>query len=55
MGRMRQDENIERHRDEIENAALEELRALDGSTRSAVQMLIGAGDIELDELGGFSE
>lgn len=46
-------ENFERHRDEIQRAALEELRALDGSTKSAVQMLTGASDDELDDLGDF--
>lgn len=47
-------EYIERHRKEIQKAALEALRTLDGSTQSAVQLLTGAGDDELDELGGFS-
>lgn len=47
-------EYIERHRDEIQKAALEALRTLDGSTKSAVQLLTGASDDELDELGGFS-
>lgn len=47
-------EYIERHREEIQNAALEALRALDGSTKSAVQLLTGASDEELSELGGFS-
>lgn len=47
-------EYIERHRDEIQAAALEALRTLDGSTKSAVQLLTGASDDEPDELGGFS-
>lgn len=46
-------EYIERHREEIQNAALEALRTLDGSTKSAVQLLTGTSDDELDELGGF--
>lgn len=47
-------EYIDRHREEIQKAALEALRTLDGSTKSAVQLLTGALDDELDELGGFS-
>ncbi len=47
-------EYIERHREEIQKAALDALRTLDGSTKSAVQLLTGASDAELDELGGFS-
>jgi len=47
-------EYIERHREEIQKAALEALRTLDGSTKSAVQLLTGASDDELDELGGIS-
>lgn len=47
-------EYIERHREEIQKAVLEALRTLDGSTKSAVQLLTGASDDELDELGGFS-
>lgn len=46
-------EYIERHRDEIQKAALEALRTLDGSTKSAVQLLTGASDDELEEFGGF--
>ncbi|GAA4491655.1 hypothetical protein [Microbacterium panaciterrae] len=46
-------EYIERHREEIQEAALEALRTLDGSTKSAVQLLTGASASELDELGGF--
>lgn len=46
-------EYIERHREEIQKAALEALRTLDGSTKRAVQLLTGASDDELDELGGF--
>lgn len=47
-------EYIERHREEIQKAALEALRTLDGSTKSAVQLLTGASADELDELGGVS-
>ncbi|MCA1307859.1 hypothetical protein LC082_13230 [Microbacterium esteraromaticum] len=47
-------EYIERHREEIQKAVLEALRTLDGSTKSAVQLLTGASDDELDELGGLS-
>lgn len=47
-------EYIERHRDEIQKAAIEALRTLDGTTESAVQLLTGASKEELDELGGFS-
>ncbi|SJM63946.1 hypothetical protein [Gulosibacter sp. 10] len=46
-------EYVERHRDEIQEAALEALRTLDGTTKSAVQLLTGATDAELDELGGL--
>lgn len=47
-------EYVERHRDQIQTAALDALRTLDGSTKSAVQLLTDASDAELDELGGFS-
>lgn len=47
-------EYIERHREEIQKAAIDALRALDGTSQSAVQLLTGASDEELDELGGFS-
>lgn len=47
-------EYIERHREEIQQAALDALRSLDGSTKSAVQLLTGSSDAELEELGGFS-
>lgn len=47
-------EYVERHREEIQKAALEALRRLDGSTKSAVQLLTGASDEEIDELGGLS-
>lgn len=47
-------EYIERHREEIQKAALDALRTLDGSMKSSVQLLTGASDGELDELGGFS-
>lgn len=46
-------EYIERHREEIQAAAIEALRTLDGSTKSAVKLLSGASDAELEELGGF--
>ena len=47
-------EYIQNHRDEIQKAAFDALRALDGSTKSAVQLLTGASAEELDELGGFN-
>ncbi|REJ05122.1 hypothetical protein DY023_11120 [Microbacterium bovistercoris] len=47
-------EYIQNHRDEIQRAALDALRTLDGSTKSAVQLITGASAEELDELGGFS-
>lgn len=47
-------EYIERHRDEIQKAAIDALRALDGTTKSAVHLLTDASDEELDELGGFN-
>ncbi|MGO2110827.1 MAG: hypothetical protein ACTH31_04370 [Pseudoclavibacter sp.] len=47
-------EYIEGHRDEVQEAALDAMRALDGTTESAVQLLTGASDEELEELGGFS-
>lgn len=47
-------EYVERHRDQIQTAALDALRTLDGSTKSAVQLLTDASEDELDELGGFS-
>lgn len=46
-------EYVEHHRDEIQKAALDALRSLDGSTKSAVQLLSGASDEEIDELGGL--
>lgn len=46
-------EYIETHRAEIQEAALVALKSLDGSTKSAVQLLTGASDDELEELGGF--
>lgn len=47
-------EYVESHRDEIQKAALDALRTLDGSTKSAVQLLTDASDEEIDELGGLS-
>lgn len=47
-------EYVERHREEIQKAAIDALRTLDGTTKSAVQLLTNAGDEELDELGGLS-
>lgn len=48
-------EYIDAHRDEIQNGALEALRLLDGSTRSAVKLLTDATDEEIDELGGLGK
>ncbi|WP_193127714.1 hypothetical protein [Gulosibacter sediminis] len=48
-------EYIEHHREEIQTAALEALRTLDASTQSAVQLLTGASDDELEELRGFDD
>lgn len=48
-------EYIEAHRSEIEQGALEALRTLDGTTRSAVKLLAGADDDELESLGGLSK
>lgn len=45
-------EYIETHRAEIQQAALDALRTLDGSTKNAVQLLTGASDEEIEELGG---
>lgn len=47
-------EYVESRRDEIQEAALDALRTLDGSTKSAVQLLTDASDEEIDELGDFS-
>ncbi|MDO5737425.1 MAG: hypothetical protein Q4P15_13240 [Propionibacteriaceae bacterium] len=48
-------EYVENHRAEIQTAALESLRLLDGTTKSAVTMVSGISSEELDELGGFDE
>lgn len=48
-------EYIEAHRSEIEQGALEALRTLDGTARSAVKLLAGADDDELESLGGLSK
>lgn len=47
-------EYIENHREEIQSAAVEALRTLDGSAKNAVQLLTGATDEDLNELGGLS-
>ncbi|WP_022878501.1 hypothetical protein [Microbacterium sp. B19] len=47
-------EYIDAHREEIEKGALEALRSLDGTTRTAVKMLADASDDEVDSLGGLS-
>lgn len=46
-------EYVARHREQIQRAALDALRTLDGSTRSAVQLVSGASDDEVEALGGF--
>jgi len=46
-------EYVEAHRDEIQTGVLEALRSLDGSTKSAVQLLTGLSDAEVDELVGL--
>lgn len=46
-------EYVERHREEIQNAALNALRTLDGTTKSAVKLLTDATDEEIAELGGL--
>ncbi|WBL20237.1 hypothetical protein [Citricoccus sp. NR2] len=47
-------EYVDAHRAEIQTAALEALRTLDGSNKSAVKLLTGATDAEIEELGGLS-
>ena len=46
-------EYVEAHRDEIQTGVLDALHALDGSTKSAVKLLTGLNDAEIDELGGL--
>lgn len=46
-------EYVDAHRDEIQTGVLEALHSLDGSTKSAVTLLTGFGDAELDQLGGL--
>ena len=46
-------EYIERHREEIQKAAIDPLRTLDGSTRSAEQHMTVVSYVELEELGGY--
>lgn len=48
-------EYVENHRAEIQEAALEALRLLDGSTKSAVSLVSGMSSEELEDLGGFDE
>ncbi len=48
-------EYVENHRAEIQEAALEALRSLDGSTKSAVSLVSGMSSDELEDLGGFDE
>jgi len=48
-------EYIDAHRDEIQNGALEALRSLDGSARSAVKLLADATDDEIESLGGLNK
>lgn len=47
-------EYVEAHRDEIQTGVLDALRSLDGSTKSAVKLLAGLSDAEIDELGGLN-
>ena len=46
-------EYVDRHRAELQRAALDALRSLDGTTRSSVELLTGMDAAQLDELGGF--
>lgn len=48
-------EYIDAHREEIQNGALDALRLLDGSARSAVKMLADASDDEIESLGGLDK
>lgn len=47
-------EYIDTHREEIQRSALEALRSLDGSNASAVKLITGATDEEIDRFGGLS-
>lgn len=46
-------EYVDAHRADIQHGALEALRALDGSTETAVALLTNMSKEELEELGGF--
>jgi tRNA(His) 5'-end guanylyltransferase len=46
-------EYVEAHRELIHSGALEALRTLDGSTKSAVSLLTGLSSSEIDDLGGL--
>lgn len=46
-------EYVERHRDEIQRGVTEALTHLDGSPRSAVALLTGLSEPEIDEVGGL--
>ena len=48
-------EYVANHRDEIQEGALESLRQLDGTTKSAVSLVTGMTTDELDALGGFEQ
>lgn len=46
-------EYAERHRVEIQDAVLQNLKLLNGSTQSAVELMTGISAEDLNELGGF--
>jgi hypothetical protein len=48
-------EYVAKHREDIQNNALEALRLLDGTTKSAVSLVTGTSADELNELGGFEK
>ena len=48
-------EYIDNHRSDIDAGVRDALKQLDGSTASAVKLLTGMSDAELDALGGFEE
>lgn len=48
-------EYVQRHRDKIERGVTEALAHLDGSPRSAVALLTGLSDAEIDEVGGLPQ
>jgi predicted transcriptional regulator len=48
-------EYIENHRNEIEDGVRESIRSLNGTTESAVALLTGLSQEDLDELGGFQK